>query len=78
MKKESSISLKQQQILDVIQAAIKAKGYPPSVREIGEAVGQRPQRIRVGHGWHRLGMQLQPAFDGAGLHPGARRALHRP
>ena len=39
MKKESSISLKQQQILDVIQAAIKAKGYPPSVREIGEAVG---------------------------------------
>jgi len=39
MKKESSISSKQQQILDVIQAAIKAKGYPPSVREIGEAVG---------------------------------------
>lgn len=39
MKKESSISLKQKQILDVIQSAIKAKGYPPSVREIGEAVG---------------------------------------
>ena len=39
MKKESSISLKQQQILAVIQSAIKAKGYPPSVREIGEAVG---------------------------------------
>jgi repressor LexA len=39
MKKEISISLKQKQILDVIQSAIKAKGYPPSVREIGEAVG---------------------------------------
>ncbi len=39
MKKDSSISLKQKQILDVIQSAIKAKGYPPSVREIGEAVG---------------------------------------
>jgi repressor LexA len=39
MKKDSAISSKQQQILDVIQAAIRAKGYPPSVREIGEAVG---------------------------------------
>ena len=39
MKKDTSISLKQQQILAVIQSAIKAKGYPPSVREIGEAVG---------------------------------------
>ena len=39
MKKESPISSKQQQILEVIQSAIKAKGYPPSVREIGEAVG---------------------------------------
>ena len=39
MKKDSAISSKQQQILDVIQSAIRAKGYPPSVREIGEAVG---------------------------------------
>ena len=39
MKKDTSISLKLQQILAVIQSAIKAKGYPPSVREIGEAVG---------------------------------------
>ena len=41
MKKDTSISLKQQQILAVIQSAIKAKGYPPSVREIGEAVGPK-------------------------------------
>lgn len=39
MKKEALITSKQQQILNVIQSAIKAKGYPPSVREIGEAVG---------------------------------------
>ena len=39
MKKQSPISSKQQQILEVIQSAIKVKGYPPSVREIGEAVG---------------------------------------
>ena len=39
MKKDSAISSKQKQILDVIQSAIRAKGYPPSVREIGEAVG---------------------------------------
>ena len=39
MKKDTSISLKQQQILYFKQSAIKAKGYPPSVRENGEAVG---------------------------------------
>lgn len=39
MKKGKSLSVKQQLILEVIQASIKAKGYPPSVREIGEAVG---------------------------------------
>ena len=37
--KERALSPKQQQILNVIQTAIKQKGYPPSVREIGEAVG---------------------------------------
>lgn len=39
MGKEASLSSKQQHILNVIQNAIKQKGYPPSVREIGEAVG---------------------------------------
>lgn len=30
---------RQQQILDYIKARIKSSGYPPSVREIGQAVG---------------------------------------
>lgn len=32
---------RQQQILDYIRQCIKTNGYPPSVREIGEAVGLR-------------------------------------
>ncbi|HPU48298.1 MAG TPA: transcriptional repressor LexA [Syntrophomonadaceae bacterium] len=32
---------RQQQILDYIRQRIKTSGYPPSVREIGEAVGLR-------------------------------------
>ena len=39
MGKVASLSSKQQQILDVIQTSIRQKGYPPSVREIGELVG---------------------------------------
>jgi repressor LexA len=30
---------RQQEILDVVQAHMEQKGYPPTVREIGEAVG---------------------------------------
>jgi repressor LexA len=33
------ISKRQQQILDFIRDTLRTKGYPPSVREIGEAVG---------------------------------------
>ncbi|MEN6412667.1 MAG: transcriptional repressor LexA [Veillonellales bacterium] len=35
----NSISAKQQQILSYIKENVRAKGYPPSVREIGHAVG---------------------------------------
>lgn len=35
----SSLSAKQKQILSYIKENLRAKGYPPSVREIGEAVG---------------------------------------
>lgn len=35
----SSLSTKQKQILSYIKENLRAKGYPPSVREIGEAVG---------------------------------------
>ncbi len=33
------VTRRQQQVLDFIAAEIRAKGYPPSVREIGAAVG---------------------------------------
>ena len=33
------LSDRQQQILDYIRQRIKTNGYPPTVREIGEAVG---------------------------------------
>lgn len=33
------LTKRQQGILDVIRAAVEERGYPPSVREIGEAVG---------------------------------------
>ncbi|MCB2762462.1 repressor LexA, partial [Listeria monocytogenes] len=33
------ISKRQQDIYESIKSEVKEKGYPPSVREIGEAVG---------------------------------------
>lgn len=39
MTSNDKISKRQQLILDFIQERIKTKGYPPSVREIGAAVG---------------------------------------
>ena len=35
------LSAMQQRIYDYIAACIQTQGYPPSVREIGEAVGLR-------------------------------------
>jgi len=39
MAKCSALGAKQQEILSVIQASMKRRGYPPSVREIGKLVG---------------------------------------
>lgn len=39
MNKERFLSSRQKQILAYIKDMLRAKGYPPSVREIGEAVG---------------------------------------
>ena len=36
---EKTLTSRQQQILDLILATVTERGYPPSVREIGEAVG---------------------------------------
>lgn len=35
----SDLTPKQKAILEVIKNVIKKKGYPPTVREIGQAVG---------------------------------------
>jgi repressor LexA len=35
----TKITARQQQVLDYIRETVAARGYPPSVREIGEAVG---------------------------------------
>lgn len=39
MDYQQRLTRRQQQILDFIRSEIHRKGYPPSVREIGEAVG---------------------------------------
>lgn len=36
---ENKLSERQQQVLDFIRVTVSERGYPPSVREIGEAVG---------------------------------------
>lgn len=43
------LSKRQQDIYDFIKAQVKAKGYPPSVREIGEAVGLASSSTVHGH-----------------------------
>ncbi|WP_203362788.1 transcriptional repressor LexA [Bacillus sp. REN10] len=43
------ISKRQQDILDFIRQEVRTKGYPPSVREIGEAVGLASSSTVHGH-----------------------------
>ncbi|CAH8771331.1 transcriptional repressor LexA [Paenibacillus dendritiformis] len=45
----SKISSRQQAILDFIRDEVRTKGYPPSVREIGEAVGLASSSTVHGH-----------------------------
>ncbi|GIO31144.1 MULTISPECIES: transcriptional repressor LexA [Paenibacillus] len=45
----SKISSRQQAILEFIRNEVRAKGYPPSVREIGEAVGLASSSTVHGH-----------------------------
>jgi len=39
MSDTTSITPRQQRILDFIAETVRDRGYPPTVREIGEAVG---------------------------------------
>src|ERR1700722_6534068 len=36
---DSSLTQRQRTILDVIRESVSIRGYPPSIREIGDAVG---------------------------------------
>ncbi|MCS1351041.1 transcriptional repressor LexA [Mechercharimyces sp. CAU 1602] len=45
----SKLSTRQQAILDFIKSEVREKGYPPSVREIGEAVGLASSSTVHGH-----------------------------
>jgi repressor LexA len=45
----TKISTRQQAILDFIKDEVRGKGYPPSVREIGEAVGLASSSTVHGH-----------------------------
>lgn len=45
----SKLSNRQQAILDFIKNEVREKGYPPSVREIGEAVGLASSSTVHGH-----------------------------
>ena len=45
----NDLSAKQQQILEYMKSEVKEKGYPPSVREICEAVGLKSTSTVHGH-----------------------------
>ena len=45
----TDLSAKQQQILDYMKSEVREKGYPPSVREICQAVGLKSTSTVHGH-----------------------------
>jgi repressor LexA len=49
VEKMTKLSKRQQDILQYIKEEVKLKGYPPSVREIGEAVGLASSSTVHGH-----------------------------
>lgn len=49
MAEQKPLSEMQEKIYDYIQAVIKMRGYPPTVREIGEAVGLKSPSTVHGH-----------------------------
>ena len=68
-RRRTSLSDKQLAILDVIQKSVTARGYPPSMREIGDAVGLSSLSSVT----HQLG-QLEK-FGYIKRNPGMPRAL---
>lgn len=47
--KDAKISERQQSILDFIKEEVDRRGFPPSVREIGQAVGLNSSSTVHGH-----------------------------
>ena len=45
----AELSNKQQQILDYLKTEVRKRGYPPSVREICDAVGLKSTSTVHGH-----------------------------
>ncbi len=45
----SDLSVKQQQILDYLKSEVREKGYPPSVREICDAINLKSTSTVHGH-----------------------------
>ena len=50
---DSSLTERQRTILEVIRASVTSRGYPPSIREIGDAVGLT-STSSVAHQWRTL------------------------
>lgn len=56
----TKLSKRQEEILGFIKVEVRKKGYPPSVREIGEAVGLASSSTVHGH-LSRLEKRLYPS-----------------
>ncbi|ADU30657.1 transcriptional repressor, LexA family [Evansella cellulosilytica DSM 2522] len=81
----TKLSKRQQDILDYIKEEVKEKGYPPSVREIGEAVGLASSSTVHGHlsrlekkGLIRRDPTKPRAIEVIGLNDEARRVSESP
>ena len=72
----SDITARQQRILDFIAETVRERGYPPTVREIGEAVGltSSSSRPRAAREPRAQGSAPQGPDEAAGDDPRARRA----
>ncbi len=43
------LTIRQRQIIDYINESVETKGFPPTIREIGEAVGLKSTATVSGH-----------------------------
>ncbi|MGJ9381566.1 transcriptional repressor LexA [Salipaludibacillus sp. CF4.18] len=79
----TKLSSRQQAIFDFIKSEVKDRGYPPSVREIGEAVGLASSSTVHGHlsrlekkGYIRRDPTKPRAIEVLGLHDDSSQVNH--